>query len=147
MNEGQPARLEPSGPDCGNESGRARTILVIDDEDAVRQTAKSALESYGYTVIVAVNGKEGVNLFRELGHAIDAVLLDVTMPVMSGEEALVRLKSIREDIPVVLSSGFNEDDATRRFTGKGLAGFVQKPYTAARLAETMKIALDRVTHR
>ena len=65
------------------------TILVIDDEDAVRQTAKSALESYGYTVIVAVNGKEGVNLFRELGHEIDAVLLDVTMPVMSGEEALV----------------------------------------------------------
>ena len=48
---------------------------------------------------------------------------------------------------MVLSSGFNEDDATRRFTGKGLAGFVQKPYTAARLAETMKIALDRVTHR
>lgn len=145
VNEGQPARLEPSGP-ATNLEGHA-TILVIDDEDAVRQTAKSALESYGYTVIVAVNGKEGVNLFRELGHAIDAVLLDATMPVMSGEEALARLKSIREDVPVVLSSGFNEDDATRRFTGKGLAGFVQKPYTAARLAETMKIALDRVTHR
>ncbi len=95
VSEGQPARLEPSGPSDRILKGR-RYILVIDDEDAVRQTAKSALESYGYKVIVAANGKEGVNLFRELSHAIDAVLLDVTMPVMGGEEALTRLKSIRK---------------------------------------------------
>jgi CheY-like chemotaxis protein len=116
---------------------------VIDDEDTVRQTAKSALESYGYRVRVAANGKEGVRIFQELNHEIAAVLLDMTMPVMSGEEALVRLKNIRPDIRVVLSSGYDEADATRRFTGKGLAGFVQKPYTAACLAETMKIALER----
>jgi PAS domain S-box-containing protein len=144
VSEGQPARLEPLGVQT-NLEGYA-TILVIDDEDAVRQTAKSALESYGYRVVIAANGQEGVNLFHELGHEIDAVLLDVTMPVMSGEEALVRLKCIREDLPVVLSSGYNEDDATRRFTGKGLAGFVQKPYTAARLAEIMKIAIESVPH-
>jgi len=108
----------------------------------VRQTAKSALESYGYRVIVASNGKEGVRIFEERGSEIAAVLLDMTMPVMSGEEALVRLKSMRPDIRIVLSSGYNEADATRRFTGKGLAGFVQKPYTAACLAETMKIALE-----
>jgi signal transduction histidine kinase/HAMP domain-containing protein len=142
--EGKPARLEPSKVET-NLEGHG-TILVIDDEEAVRQTAKSALESYGYRVLVAANGKEGVNLFHELRDAIDAVLLDVTMPVMSGEEALVSLKGIREDIPVVLSSGFNEDDATRRFTGKGLAGFVQKPYTAARLAEKMKMVLEGVPH-
>jgi len=59
------------------------------------------------------------------------------------EEALVRLKSVRPDVRVVLSSGYDEADATRRFTGKGLAGFVQKPYTAASLAETMKSALER----
>jgi CheY-like chemotaxis protein len=96
-------------------------------------------------VIVAANGKEGVHLFQERSHEIAAVLLDMTMPVMSGEEALVRLKSIRPDIRVVLSSGYNEADATRRFTGKGLAGFVQKPYTAACLAETMKSALESST--
>jgi PAS domain S-box-containing protein len=121
------------------------TILVIDDEDTVRQTAKSALESYGYRVIVARNGKEGVRIFQDLSLQIAAVLLDMTMPVMSGEEALVRLKSIRPNIRVVLSSGYNEADATRRFTGKGLAGFVQKPYTASGLAETIKIALGKVS--
>jgi CheY-like chemotaxis protein len=147
VSEGKPAR-EPSGSQINAERNLEGhgTILVIDDEEAVRQTAKSALESYGYRVLVAANGKEGVNLFHELGDGIDAVLLDVTMPVMSGEEALVSLKGLREDIPVVLSSGFNEDDATRRFTGKGLAGFVQKPYTAARLAEKMKMVLEGVPH-
>ena len=84
-----------------------RKILVIDDEDTVRQTAKSALENYGYKVFVAANGKEGVRIFQELADEIDAVLLDMTMPVMSGEEALVRLKRIRPDIPVVLSSGMD----------------------------------------
>ena len=142
VSEGQPARLEPSGVER-NLTGH-ETILVIDDEAAVRQTAKSALESYGYRVVVAANGKEGVTLFHERGKEIAAVLLDMTMPVMSGEEALVRLKSIREDIPVVLSSGYNEADATRRFTGKGLAGFVQKPYTAACLAEKMKIVFESI---
>ena len=142
VSAGQPVRLEPSGLERNLEGHE--TILVIDDEDAVRQTAKSALESYGYRVVVAANGKEGVRVFRERVDEIAAVLLDVTMPVMSGEEALVRLKGIREDIRVVLSSGYNEADATRRFTGKGLAGFVQKPYTAAYLAEKMKIVLEGV---
>ena len=122
---------------AGNE-----TILVIDDEDTVRQAAKSALESYGYKVVAAANGKEGVHLFLELAGEIDAVLLDMTMPVMSGEEALARLKDIQADIPVVLSSGYEEADATRSFTGKGLAGFIQKPYAAASLAEKMKMALE-----
>jgi two-component system, cell cycle sensor histidine kinase and response regulator CckA len=122
--EGPPARLERSSPEKSL-AGHG-TILVIDDEDAVRQTAKSALESYGYNVVVAENGKEGVDLFHELGDEVAAVLLDMTMPVMSGEEALMRLKSIRQGVPVVLSSGYDEAEATRRFTGKGLAGFVQK---------------------
>jgi PAS domain S-box-containing protein len=123
------------------------TILVIDDEVAVRQAAKSILESYGYRVAVAADGREGLDLFQPLGEEFDAVLLDMTMPVMSGEETLVRLQRIRQSVPVVLSSGYNEADATRRFTDKGLAGFVQKPYTAVALAEKMKIALDSAPKR
>jgi two-component system, cell cycle sensor histidine kinase and response regulator CckA len=140
MTAGAAASIVSSTPEkslAGDE-----TILVIDDEDTVRQAAKSALESYGYKVVVAVNGKEGVRRFQELAGHIDAVLLDMTMPVMSGEEALARLRSIQSDIPVVLSSGYEEADATRRFTGKGLAGFIQKPYAAAGLVEKMKIALE-----
>jgi PAS domain S-box-containing protein len=140
---GSAASIAPSTPErslAGDE-----TILVIDDEETVRQAAKSALESYGYKVVAAANGKEGVRIFEEMAGEIDAVLLDMTMPVMSGEEALARLKDIWPDIPVVLSSGYEEADATRRFTGKGLAGFIQKPYAAAGLVEKMKTALESPT--
>jgi PAS domain S-box-containing protein len=145
LSDGQAAPAERSRPEM-NLAG-FESILVIDDEVAVRQAAKSILESYGYRVVVAANGKEGLDLFEPLGEEFDAVLLDMTMPVMSGEETLVRLKTIRANIPIVLSSGYNEAEATRRFTDKGLAGFVQKPYMASGLAETIKIALENTSRR
>ena len=100
-------------------------ILVVDDEDIVRRTVKSMLERDGFRVIVAENGKEGVELFQVLSDKVAAVLLDMTMPIMNGEEAYSRLKAIRPDVKVILSSGYNEVEAVRRFTGKGLAGFIQ----------------------
>ena len=65
----------------------------------------------------------------------------MSMPQMSGEETFRRLRAIRPDVKVILSSGYNEVEAVRRFTGKGLAGFIQKPYTSARLAEKIKSVL------
>lgn len=120
------------------------TILVIDDEQVVRQTAKSMLERYGYTVLVAENGKEGVDLFRIVADKVALVILDMSMPVMSGEETLRNLKLINPQVPVILSSGFNEVEAIRRFTGKGLAGFIQKPYSMAELAKRVKLTLENV---
>ena len=105
-------------------------ILVVDDEDIIRRTAKAMLERCGFTVVLAENGKEGVELFQVLAEKVAAVLLDMTMPVMDGEEAFSRLRAIRPDIRVILSSGYNEVEAVRRFTGKGLAGFIQKPYSS-----------------
>jgi PAS domain S-box-containing protein len=119
------------------------TILVIDDEPIVRATAKAMLERYGYTVLVAENGKEGVDLFRVIGDKIALVLLDMTMPVMSGDETLRHLQVVKPDVCVILSSGFNEMEAIRRFTGKGLTGFIQKPYSAIRLIKAVQMALDR----
>jgi two-component system, cell cycle sensor histidine kinase and response regulator CckA len=69
------------------------------------------------------------------------VLFDMTMPVMGGEEAFRNLKTIRGDVRVILSSGYNEVEAVRRFTGKGLAGFLQKPYSAGTLAEKVRAVL------
>ncbi len=119
------------------------TILVIDDEELVRRTARSVLEHYGYTVTVAENGKEGIDLVGKLNGSVSLVLLDMTMPVMSGEETLKHLKAIRPDLPVILSSGYSEVEATRRLADQGLAGFVQKPYAASQLAEQVKMALTR----
>ncbi len=72
---------------------------------------------------------------------MDAVVLDMTMPNLNGEETFRRLRRLRPSLPVLLSSGYNEQEATSRFTGKGLAGFLQKPYRAQDLIEHVKRAL------
>ncbi|HTM49013.1 MAG TPA: PAS domain S-box protein [Bryobacteraceae bacterium] len=114
---------------------RSELVLVIDDEDVIRRTAKSMLERYGYTVVLAEDGKEGVELFKVLAEKVAVVLLDMTMPVMNGEETFRRLKAVKPDIRVILSSGYNEVEAIHRFAGKGLNGFLQKPYSAAALIQ------------
>ena len=119
------------------------SVLIVDDEEIVRRTAKTALQRYGYSVLLAENGQHGLDLFRESHSQIVAVVLDMTMPVMGGEEALRRMKEIDANVPVILSSGFNEVEAVRRFTGKGLAGFIQKPYTARGLAEKLAEIRER----
>ena len=118
------------------------TILVIDDEEIVRRTARAALEHYGYRVIVAENGTDGLNLLRN-GETIHLVLLDMTMPMMSGEETLKYLRQLRPDLPVILSSGFNQAEVTRTISDRALDWFIQKPYFAWHLAEQVKIALRR----
>jgi two-component system, cell cycle sensor histidine kinase and response regulator CckA len=100
------------------------------------------LEHHGYTVVLAENGKEGVDLFQVLVGKVSAVLLDMAMPVMNGEETLRRLKAINPAIKVILSSGYNQADTIRRFTGKGLAGFIQKPYSSAALVEKIRSVLQ-----
>lgn len=102
----------------------------MDDEDIVRRTA---LERHGYSVLLANNGLEAVELLRERASQISLVLLDFTMPVMDGVEALSLIQEVAAEVPVVLSRGYDEVEATRRFTTKCLAGFIQKPYTSAQL--------------
>jgi PAS domain S-box-containing protein len=116
----------------------AGAVLVVDDEQTVRNAARQALERFGYTVLVAEDGSCGLDLFRREADRLKCVVLDLTMPVMSGEETLARMKAVRADIPIILSSGFNEVQAVRRFEGKGLAGFLQKPYRAGALVEMIQ---------
>ena len=118
------------------------TILVADDEAFVRRAAKSALERQGYQVLLAENGREAVELLRGRGPEVSLVLLDLTMPVLGGEEALRELRRVRPDVKIVLSSGFNEAEAIQRFAGQRLSGFIQKPYTAAQVAEKIKTVLE-----
>ncbi len=117
-------------------------ILVVDDEQVVRGMAKQALERYGYTVEVAEDGARGLDAFERDRDRIRCVVLDLTMPVMSGEETLGRMKALSPEVPIILSSGFNEMQAVKRFEGKGLAGFLQKPYRAAALVEKISAVLQ-----
>ncbi len=132
--DGQCAVTVTAKPQAVELTKRDLTVLVIDDEQTVRRIAKNALERQGTQVILAETGREGIELFRKLADKVELVLLDLTMPDLNGEEVLKSLKTIHPGVKVVLSSGFNEVEVIEKFTGKGLAGFLQKPYTSAALS-------------
>jgi signal transduction histidine kinase len=117
------------------------TVLVVDDEEMVRELTRTSLEHYGLRVVTAADGQEGVEVFAERAGEIDLVLLDMTMPRLGGEEAFRELRRIKPGVPVILSSGYNEQEATARFAGKGLAGFIQKPYRPSELIEHIRAVL------
>lgn len=117
------------------------TVLVVDDEAIVRQLGTAVLKHFGYEVLLAENGLEAVHVFQSDPDRIDVVLLDMTMPKMSGEETLREILKLKPKARVILSSGYNEVEANRRFAGLTFAGFIQKPYTAAQLGEKIKSVL------
>ena len=119
--------------------------LVVDDEQVVRRVAQDVLGQRGMRVLTADNGKSGVEMFREHYRIISVVVLDLQMPVMGGEEALRLLRQIDPNIPVILSSGFDERESTQRFSTSKPAGFLQKPYTAQRLASAVATVLRKRT--
>jgi len=110
-------------------------VLVVDDEETIRRIAKSALESHGYRILTAANGRDALELFRDKPKSINAIVLDLTMPVMGGREALPAIRAIRSDVPVVLVSGYNEDQMRPLFASDKLTGFLQKPFTSRQLRE------------
>lgn len=112
------------------------TVLVIDDEEDIRDVVQAVLARKGFRVITADDGPRGIDLFRQHAAEIDLVLLDLTMPGMSGEEAMQHIAAIRPDAKIVLSSGYSQDETYGRLSsGRSPAGFVQKPYTVDALLE------------
>lgn len=105
------------------------TILVIDDEDVIRQTLRMMLTMMGFTVLEAGNGEEGLATFQAQHEAITLVILDMTMPGMSGDEVFTALQKVSPNVQVLLSSGYSDVELKPRFEGRGLAGFLQKPFT------------------
>jgi PAS domain S-box-containing protein len=114
------------------------TVLVADDEESVRAVCTQMLEHLGFKVLTARDGGEAISVFREHQDEIVCILLDMTMPHLDGEQAFRELRAMKSDIRVVLCSGYNQQDATQRFIGKGLAGFLQKPYSLSALKETLQ---------
>ena len=119
------------------------TVLLVDDEEAIRALGKRMLERAGFDVLTANDGRDAVELYREHGDQIVCVILDLTMPQMDGEEAFREMRRIRSDVCVIVSSGYNEQEVTQRFVGKGLAGFIQKPYKFNRLLDQVRQALAK----
>jgi CheY-like chemotaxis protein len=115
---------------------------VVDDEPTVRTVAERTLRIAGYEVLLAENGREAIDILAARPE-IGAVLLDLAMPVMSGEQALPHLLRLRPALPIVVSSGYSETEARRHFTTAGVSAFIQKPYRSATLIETLAACLQR----
>ncbi|WP_026840242.1 PAS domain S-box protein [Citrifermentans bremense] len=120
----------------------AGTVLLVDDEESVRDVASAMLHELGFVVISAADGRQALELYRRHGEGIALVLMDLNMPNLSGEEAFHELRKMDAEVRVILSSGFSEQEVTRKFLGKGLEGFVQKPYTLAALRAVLSQALS-----
>jgi len=139
--DGLAAALELENQPARGWVGRG-TVLVVDDEETVRAVGARLLESFGFDTIVAQDGRDAVQKFAAHQDNIRMVLMDLTMPHMDGEQAFRELRRIKPNIRVLLMSGFNEQDAINRFTGKGLAGFIQKPFKLEELQEKVKGILE-----
>jgi len=128
-------------PDAAPAEARGGTVLVVDDEETVRRVARRILEQAGFTVRAAGGGVEAMRLLRESPDAVDCVLLDMTMPDMSGAQTLQELKRIRPGLRIVLSSGYTQEEATLAI--EGASAFIQKPYRPADLVAALRRALAR----
>jgi len=118
------------------------TILVVDDEEVVREMARNTLERHGYRVLLADRGLAAIDVVRRHPGDITLVFLDLSMPGMGGEEVLPELRKVRPNTKVIVSSGYSEAEMMRLFAGQHVSGFLQKPFTSTGLAEKVKTALS-----
>jgi len=118
------------------------TVLVVDDEETIREIAVTILTDVGFNTLTAADGEEAVEAYRRHQREIVAVLLDMTMPNMDGKACMEELRQINQDVVVLLSSGYSEYDVAGRFADQNLSGFIQKPYTQTALRAKMRQVLS-----
>ena len=124
--KGEAAKLP--APEDASEWRGSGTFLIVDDEAPTRRVTARMLEKLGFQVMEAAGGKEGVSLFRDHSEKIVGVLLDLTMPDLSGEDTYREIRRIKKKTPVLLMSGFTETEVASRFVGRRVSAFLQKPF-------------------
>ncbi len=116
---------------------RSGKVLLVDDEETVRGIGSEMIKELGFTALTANDGREALDVFSA-NPDIVLVILDLTMPHMDGVQCYRELRQLKPDVKVILSSGYTEHEVTQKFIGKGLAGFVQKPYKLSVLKEVIR---------
>jgi two-component system cell cycle sensor histidine kinase/response regulator CckA len=134
---GRTVSSAPPFPEAGPVVLRG-TVLVVDDEEAVRSIAATVLEIHGAGTFIAASGDEALALLRTHGEKISLVLLDLTMPGINGEETLRRMRMLNARQPVILMSGYSEAETMQRSANLGVAGFIQKPFEVETLLAKTK---------
>jgi PAS domain S-box-containing protein len=138
-----PAREPPGGGTTPPLPPARGTVLVVDDDETIRIFVDTALRASGYTVVSAADGEEALAKLRRDPMQFDAVLLDLTMPKLDGEDTLMALRMLAPNLPVVLTSGYGEQTVAQRFVGRGLADFLAKPFVGEALIASIDNAISR----
>jgi CheY-like chemotaxis protein len=123
-------------------SGR---VLIVDDEEMILNTIQGVLRSSGFETVVVNNGEDAIALFKQEHKRISVVLLDMMMPGMGGDEVLRYLRVIRRDIPVIVTSGYSEEQVMRYFSGRRVSAFLQKPYRSEALIDVVGRVVQSAT--
>ena len=118
-------------------------VLVVDDEDGVRNVAGRMLEALGFQVLEACDGQEALEIFDKQPDKIRLMLLDLTMPRLDGPQTLEQLRVRRLDLPVVLMTGYHEQEVSQRFATVGFAAFLQKPFKQDHLRDKIRAILEK----
>ena len=119
-------------------------ILIIDDEALLRKTSSTFMKKLGYEVLAAENALDGIAIFKENSEKISLVLLDMIMPNMNGKECFLELKKIKQDVKVILISGFTREDDMRFIQESGIKGFIKKPYSLYQLSDAVsKVLMEK----
>ena len=137
-----PAHGVVSDVPIANPSGERELVMIVDDEAFVTMLAQRVLTDEGYRVVTAKDGFQAIELYRKLRDQIALIILDFTMPVMDGSDVYHERLEINPKVPVVLSSGFAEQDRLRAMLAKGMRGFIPKPYTQEKLLTQIRATLD-----
>ena len=116
-------------------------VLVIDDEEMVRNLLSDTLTTYGYSVLLAAEGQKGIDLYRQHQEEIQLVLVDLTMPNLDGKATVQKLRKTNDDVKVLLMSGYSEEEAMNEFTSLSVTGFISKPFKHDELMDKVSGAL------
>jgi CheY-like chemotaxis protein len=138
-------RLEESPPPRARAAQAAGgTVLIVDDDEGILDVSREVIARAGFHVLTARGGREALDRVRELGAAaIDAVVLDLAMPDMGGEETFLRLRELGDDLPVILVTGYDADRVAECFAARGLDAFLRKPWEPEELVATVRQVLRR----
>jgi CheY-like chemotaxis protein len=123
---------------------RGHEQVVFLEKPAVREVGKRMLERAGYRVTIASDGQQAIRLLRERPDEISCVVLDLTMPVMDGEQTYREIRMIRGDVPIIISSGYSEEEVTGRFADQYLGGVLAKPYQSSSLIGMVRRLLGEI---
>ncbi len=122
--------------------GGIETILLVDDEESLRELGSRLLNEYGYRVMTASNGKEALEIYQREGERISLIILDLIMPEMDGMKCLDKILQVNPKAKVIIASGYSESGSGRVAMARGAKGFVHKPYNIRQLLNAIREILD-----